>query len=903
MDSSEIAVETASYVGLGIDYAALEDKRCRRRQDRPGCVGYEPAGRRSTAAARTAAYAGCDDGEPSTDGTPMSPTPRGGRRPTKADKANRVIPVDDYDHPTAKRTNNPPAGLAHLDREATPTRTFVFDPHIDPQLQWAGKAEHAAIDVPAPSVHVHEVLSAEHIVKTVRRQREQAALFDVDTLDPRKAVEFYKHDQDWSNRMILGDSLLVMNSLLERERLAGKVQVVYMDPPYGVNYNSNFQAGVSNRSPKDGADEALTREPEMIQAYRDTWELHVHSYLTYLRDRLAVARELLADTGSVFVQIGEENLHRVGLVLDEVFGAENRVATITVVKTSGLGSRLLTRVADYILWYAKDTTAVKYRPLYFERLDDDAEALEKYDRVELADGKRRPMTAAERDDPTLLPSGARRYQLGDLTSQGFRQNTTVDYDFDGSTYHPGLNNCWKTTVEGLDRLKRLKRIEPTSRSLRYVRFVDDFPATKVTNVWTDTGAGAVSGKRYVVQTNPKIITRCVLMASDPGDLVLDPTCGSGTTAFACEQHGRRWITADTSRVALAIARERLLTAVYPYYELADPARGVDGGLRYGSVTRVTLGMLANQEPAEEIPLYDQPEVDRRRVRVSGPFTVEALSRYAVNPTIDAEPVEHISVDAADHVTVLLNALEKQGVPRPKGKPFPITSLTPLANAGALQAEGTVETNGSTRRFAVSLGPRFGAVTVAQVDEALRHAYGYDFIVFAGFAVNPDAQLALSDGKVGPVDVALLLANPDLLLGGLLRNTAASQTFRLYSSPDIAVKQTKDGWVLTVEGVDSYDAATGQVLSYGRSNVQAWFADEDYDGTVFRASQALFPVTDAWNRLSKALKGTIDAELVEQLHTWTSLPFEAGDYGRVAVRVITDDGNASEVVLDLPGAKR
>ncbi len=817
-------------------------------------------------------------------------------------QVDKVIPVEDYEHTDSTRVNNPPVGLAHLDREETPTRTLSYDPHLDPQLVWAGKVERSEVEVPAPSIHVHEELSAQKIVGSVRRQRLQQPLFDVDKLNPDEAVEFYRHELDWSNRMILGDSLTVMTSLLERERMGGKVQCVYLDPPYGVRYNSNFQPAIGSRTVIDGRDADLTREPEMIQAYRDTWELGVHSYLSYVRDRLIVTRDLLSDSGSVFVQIGEDNLHRVALLMDEVFGAENRISTISVQKTSGLEARLLTGVADYILWFAKDIELVKYRPLYVERLED-AASLEKYDKVELPDGARRTLTREEREDPSLIPHGSRRYQLDNLTSQGFRQNTTVEYEFEGKKYHPGPNNCWKTTVAGLDRLKSLRRLEATSRSLRYVRFVDDFPATRVTNVWTDTGAGEVSGKRYVVQTNPKIGARCVLMATDPGDLVIDPTCGSGTTAFVCEQYGRRWITIDTSRVALAIARERLMTVVYPYYELVDPVRDVDAGFRYRSLVRTTLGMFANDEPAEEIQLFDQPLVDRKKVRVSGPFTVEALSRYSVNP-FDPDISSPVPDDhAASHISTLLEALRVQGVPRPGGAPLKIESLSELSAAGPLQAEGVVDLGSRKSRFAVSLGPQFGAVTMAQVSDALRASIGFDLVVFAGFAVSADAQDKLSSGKLGGTDVALLLANPDLLVGDLLKNTSTSQTFRLYASPDANITKGADGYRVEVLGLDSFDAATGATTSFGKSGIQAWFLDDDHDGTVFRVSQAFFPVTDAWDKLQRALRATVDAALLSELHGWTSLPFDAGEHGRVAIRVVGNDGNTAELILDLPGAAR
>lgn len=813
----------------------------------------------------------------------------------KKKDANREVPVLDYEHSGSHRTNNPPAGLAHLDREETPIKTLQYDPHLDPQMQWAGKMERSIADIPAPSVHVHEELSAQKIVGSVRKQRLQPALFDVADLDPAKAVEFYKHDMNWSNRMILGDSLVVMASLLERERLGGQVQCIFMDPPYGIKYQSNFQPNISNREVRDGRDDDLTREPEMIQAYRDTWELGVHSYLTYLRDRFTVSRELLADSGSIFVQIGEENVHRVRVLLDEVFGEENFVSQITYQTTSSSSSTTaLASVSNYLIWYARDRHALKFRPLFYPKVDTrsfDA----KYTSIELADGSRRTMTRDEQSGVTELPVGARRFRLGPMTSQSASDSTTFAVEIDGKSIKPRKGG-WKTNQAGMEKLIEARRVQLTGSSLAYVRFLDDFEGSPISNVWTDVSSGDVGSKRYVVQTSPSIIARCMMMTTDPGDLVLDPTCGSGTSAFVSEQYGRRWITIDTSRVAMAIARERILTAIYPFYELIDPVRGVDGGLRFETLKRTTLRSITRGEQAEEVPLVDRPVVNSKLLRVAGPFTVEALSRYAVNPDDDAPSTASIVEDAAGHVDTLLEALRTQGIPRPGAKPAKIESLTSLSGASALQAEGVLDRDGKKVKFAVSLGPRFGAITMAQVSDALQDSIGFGMVVFAGFAVAADAQAQLATGKVGGSDVALLLANPDLLAGDLLKNTSSSQTFRLYVSPDVRVEKGKDGWKVTVEGVDSFDASTGDVTSFGKSGIQAWFLDDAYDGRVFRVSQAFFPVTHGWEKLSRALRGTVDAEIVEELHSWTSLPFDLPESGKIAVRVIADDGNASEVIL-------
>lgn len=554
-------------------------------------------------------------------------------------------PTGDYRH-DATRKNNPPAGLIDLDKPPPqPRRTYAYDPHLDPQLQWAGKAEHTSFDVDTVSLHIHERISAQAIMRAVKREDAQRSLFGGDDLPESKAIDFYAHDVGWANRLVLGDSLLVMNSLLEREQMAGKVQCVFIDPPYGVKFNSNFQPLISRREVKDGDDRSLTREPEQIQAYRDTWTLGVHSYLTYLRDRLLLSRELLAGTGSVFVQISEDNLHHARELMDEVFGADNFVTIISFAKTSGTTSKFIPTSNDYIIWYAKDLPNAKYRQLYSEK-SLMAGGGTAYGKVRLVDGSRRPLAPGERANPDLLPAGARVYRLDNVTSQSTGRDKGegaacwFSITVEGKAFTPGDRATWKTNEAGMARLLASGRLESTGTGAYYVRYLDDFPAYPLSNVWGDTGiAGFASDKRYVVETTTKAIERCILMVTDPGDLVLDPTCGSGTTAFVAEQWGRRWVTCDTSRVALSLARQRLLTAKFPYFRLRSDK--VRDGFDYKAVPHVTLKSIAQnpkldecttqeerdraiRQSADKETLYDQPEEDKGKVRVSGPFTVEAI---------------------------------------------------------------------------------------------------------------------------------------------------------------------------------------------------------------------------------------------------------------------------------------
>jgi adenine-specific DNA-methyltransferase len=810
-------------------------------------------------------------------------------------KSDKEIPIEGYAHSEATRTNNPPVGLAHLDRDETPSVKYAYDPNLDPQMVWTGKAERESFEIPAPSIHVHEELSAQKIISSVRKNRLDNFLFDFEELDPGASVEFYQHELSWSNRLILGDSLIVMNSLLNRERMAGQVQAVYMDPPYGVKYNSNFQPRIGDTSVKDRNDADLTREPEMIQAYRDTWELEVHSYLTHMRDRLMVSRALLSDSGSIFVQISEENVHRVRILLDEVFGANNFVRMISYVTTSGFAaSNVISRAGDYILWFAKDVTKMRVNPIWTHSPDRSG-----YSWVELSDGTRRRMTKDEQNDSSLLPSGSKVFKASALTSQDATKDSQP-FEFEGKTYFPEANRHWTARYpDGMNALVRANRIVAAGKTLAYVRYAEDFPYKQLTNLWSDTGiAGFTSDKRYVVQTSTKVIERCLQMVTDPGDLVLDPTCGSGTTAYVAEQWGRRWITIDTSRVSTAIARERLLTATFPSYALSDEARGIDGGLEYQTARRVTLGSIANNEPSEEIVLVDSPKVNKAKTRVSGPFTFEALSRYALNPFEEAPAEVTSGSKNSDHIEQLLDALKTMGIPQAGKKPIQIKELNIIEGIGSIQAEGVADIDAKPTRFAVSIGPKFGPITIAQVQDALTSSIGYGLVVFAGFAVSPDAAEKLSAGKLGASPVSLLLANPDLLLGDLLKNTKSSQTFKLYSAPDVTVDKEGSVYMVTVNGVDTFDAASGEQTSLGTAGIKAWLVDTDYDSQVFSATQAFFPDSDGWSNLQKALRNSIDSEVLEQLSGWTSMPFEKGESGKIAIRVITQDGNSAEVIKTL-----
>jgi len=563
------------------------------------------------------------------------------------------LPMGDIRHPGSKRKNIPPAKIAAEGVvPAVPKAEYAYNPHLppvlrfdqhggpdelpelleearrrpltddetallaealrnqQPWLEWTGKREKPGFAVDPVALHIHERISAQAILKVAARQDASKFLFADPEQEYHEAVQFYRHDVDWANRLILGDSLQVMSSLAQREDLAGKVQMIYMDPPYGINYRSNFQPEVGKRDVKD-KQEDLTREPEMVRAYRDTWHLGIHSYLSYLRDRLVVAKELLADTGSVFVQISDENIHRVRMLMDEVFGVENFFSLITTKKLSPLGTGGMANVADYLLWYARDSSRVTFRPI-FERKAAGSES--RYDYVDLPSGERRRLTADELDKLDDLPADWAVFCPQGMLSSGSTPTCMFDFEFVGTKIRANRKS-WRTNREGMNRLLRADRLTLQGSLPYLIAYHADNPLMTMTNMWSDGGSASTSYEKvYVVQTPSRQVEKCLLMTTDPGDLVLDPTCGSGTTAYVAEQWGRRWITTDTSRVAVAIARQRLLTAKFDSYRTKGTVRDKQGnevpdpssGFIYKTVPHIMLKSIAQNVALDPIFARNEP---------------------------------------------------------------------------------------------------------------------------------------------------------------------------------------------------------------------------------------------------------------------------------------------------------
>jgi adenine-specific DNA-methyltransferase len=796
-----------------------------------------------------------------------------------------------------------------------------------PFLNWAGKAERHQISVPTVPLFVHERHSTKAILDGIRHRKAKGTTLDMfgdAKLDIGERLDAYEHQGPWQNRMILGDSLQIMNSMLEFEGLGGQVQMIYMDPPYGVKFGSNFQPFVRKRDVKDGADADLSREPEMVKAYRDTWEIGLHSYLTYLRDRLMLSRELLSNSGSVFVQIGADNLHHVMEVLEEVFSGANHVATISFKKTAGQTSHELAQTNDFLVWFARDKARLKYRPLFTRRMvgDDDA-----YVYLRHPNGSTTRATRDQLEGKTPFPQGSRLFRLQILQSQrqgrasGPGSAMHFPVKLEGKEFAPSGNRGWTTTREGMQKLIAAGRVMVQGNSLSYVRYFDDFPALALTSFWDDTQSGSAMDKLYVVQTNVEVIKRCVLLTTDPGDLVLDPTCGSGTTAYVAEQWGRRWITCDTSRVPLALARQRILTATFPYFVLKEPKVGPAGGFRYvrkqgktgdevgGLVPHVTLKSIANDElPAMEV-LFDRPEENGMVTRVSGPFVVEASIAPTQSLQYSRDNESALSgsgSDPATHIERMTQLLRQSKTLRlPENQSILLEGIRRLPEVEYLHAEA-VQPDGK-QRIAIVFGPEDGAISSDLVYNAASEAFflKYARLYFFGFAIQAKARELLEDRKKLRIPCFYIAVTPDVAMSDLLKTSRASEIFSVTGLPDFDVTMTgklnESGDALyqtTLAGLDVFDPSTLRQDSIPGELVPAWMLDTDYDGLSFHATQVFFPKTSAWSNLQKSLKATFEDSVWAHLAGTTSEAFALGDKRKVAVKVIDERGNELMRVREL-----
>lgn len=862
-------------------------------------------------------------------------------------------PTDAIKHSADKRVAIPTTELAGEEAAviaSEPTvseyRTFKndFERGRDPEIFWLGKYRNdddetcdTDLRVDIRSLYVHEDIQPEQLIDRLYHTSEsqsQPSLFGEelgnaidDELD--RVADYYRHHSDWKNRLIQGDSLLVMNSLLNREGMAGKVQTIYIDPPYGIKYGSNWQMKLNSRDVKDN-DQSLSGEPEMIKAFRDTWELGIHSYLTYLRDRLVLARELLTQSGSCFVQISDDNVHLVRNLMDEIFGSENFVSQIVYKKTSGAGSpgelTSIASVHDYILWYAKDKSQYKFRKLSIPKVYG-GEGSDAYKMIELADGRRLTIKEFEKETNSEFkyqnrPKGSKVFRLGDLTSQ--TNSSYYPITINGKTFLPSTTRGWRTGEEGMKRVIDANRVVATKNTLSYVLYFEDYPYIDLNSLWTDTSSSVGGDKLYVVQSGLKPVQRCILMTTDPGDLVLDPTCGSGTTAYVAEQWGRRWITIDTSRIALNIAKKRLMMATYPYYELFDKENSdIRQGFVYKTVPHITLKSLANDLEPEVETLYDQPLEDKKKLRVSGPFTVETLQSYNV---VSPEAVDDRPNEAEENRIFqqrIFSHLESNGVRNgDKSQKAVFYGMESVANP-FLHAKGYYKDAASDERLVYfHIGPKFGTVTKLAVNRAVqemrkRLSEGASWLVILGFSFEDNIND--EDYNRGIYTVSKVRMHDDLMQDGLLKKDKGAGSFITIGEPDIAIVNNSDGTChVEIRGLDIYDPIKDIVKPRSVEDIAYWEMDDNYNGTQFIVRSIHFcggdkKEFDDWRKglgnlfkssaktkkkAQDTLKVEFSDEIWETLYGFTSepIPYEPGR--QIAVRVVSQFGEESSKILTI-----
>lgn len=807
--------------------------------------------------------------------------------------------TESYIHKEKKRKNNPEVGLSVYDKALPRKSKYDYDPHLDPQLIWTNKSEKTSFEVPIVSLLTQEKINPKQIInKYLKETKYQSTLdhFFDKKIPLDKKIEFYQHDIDWTNRLILGDSLLIMNSLLNKEGMAGKIQMIYIDPPYGIKYNSNFQVDIGSKEVKDGQDDSLTREPEQIKAFRDTWELGIHSYLAYMRDRLLLCRSLLNDTGSIFVQINIENLNYVVQLMQEIYGKENLVSIIPFKKTTGTSTKIIPNICDFLVWYAKDKNSMKYHQLFFKKRID-MKTLKIFNKIELEDGSRRSLTPEEKSNG-LIPKGARLYTTNPLSSQGFSKTRSVPYKFKGKIYHPSKNRHWSVSHEGILNLDKNNRIYQTENTLRFIFYYDDFPIDKLTNLWDDTYNEA--NPIYVVQTSEKIIQRCILMTSDVGDLIFDPTCGSGTLSFVAEKWGRRWITCDTSRIAINLAKQRLICSFYDYYKINNSDKLE---FKYKKYSHISASTIAYDEEIDYEIIYDDPEIDKSIIRVSGPFTYETISSSQIMISIEESLGEdnEEAIDAKNFVEKVLFYLKHDGLSYPNNRKLKLKNIQSYSK-NFLHGCALTE-NGNEETVAISIGPEFGDVGLPQVEQAIYSVLHeqFNWLICIGFSFDEAAQIKLTHNKPDPkqLNCVMALINPDIEIEDLQKQPSGVQMFTVFGEPEIKLSKVDEEYQIELVAIDTYNPQTGEIESFTPEKINVWFVDEDFDEQTFLIHQMIFPNPNKQTkRIKKKLENLTDSSKIEYIIGTKSIPFEARSNKKAAIKIVDYRGNEILSVIDL-----
>ena len=834
-----------------------------------------------------------------------------------------------YEHADARRKNIPTSEdhvyMGDEERAGEPFSPSPAGSQGPVLLSWQRGRNVRTIRTDALPLYIHEKVSPEAFVKQLSEFKEQGVQADLfnhfNGFAPDARYDWYRYEGNWSNRMIRGNSVDVMASLAVKEKLAGQVQMVFFDPPYGISFDSNYQPSTRKRSGAGAPVEAAPRK-----AFRDTYINGLHSYLDTVFGVAVHARALLADSGSFFLQMGTENVHRLSVVLDEVFGAENRVATVAFAKAGATSAKYLPQVADWLLWYARDREHVKYRQLYEPLTRKEKLAhMSSYAMVELPDGSCRDLTRAEREDPDKnLPVGARLFRRMRIGSQG--ESTTgrsEPFHWDGTMYPCPPGEHWRVSHEGLDTLARKRRLIATDRgSLGWKRYEDEVPGRRIHNLWPEQQSPA--DMHYVVETAEATVERCILMATDPGDLVLDPTCGSGTTALSAERWGRRWITIDTSAIPIALCRQRLLSAVHRWHLTLDDTEGQvreaelagteirasgqagsnpAAGFVYERVPYVSAAHLAYDRPAESTLLFDKPLVKKGVRRISSPFTVESHSPWTyVSPSAPEDDARASERDLGIRENVM-KALETGGIAIPESAPGRwhfegIESWVDGSSATGITHTATLRSSGE--RIALAMVPDDRSANAVLVDrmavDAARNGFGKLVVIAFHFEAGVDRE------KRGKLEIVTVRANRDLTISELAPSKN-DNAFVLVGEPDVEIERLENGrYQARIVGYQVYDPGLGNVRPSGKaSDIDCWMMDTNYDGKSFFARRIHFPdkaEDKQIKRFRRELSYCIEPTQWQYMKSLTSAPFKRPSTGRIAIRIVTQYGDEMLAVLPL-----
>ena len=799
--------------------------------------------------------------------------------------------IKDYKH-EGKRKNIPEVGLvSSVTDKVSEKKKYEFDPFLNPQLNWSGKKEKNKLSIDTVSLNVHEKIKIDK-----KEDRIQLNFFDNLNFEKplNKALQFYQHEDDWSNRLIAGDSLLIMNSLLEKEGMHNKIQTIFMDPPYGINFKSNFQPFTNRKDVKDNDDDSIPHEPEMIKAFRDTWELDIHSYLSHLRDRVLLSKELLNETGSMFLQINDKNLHHVQEVMEEIFGKENYFGIICFQKVASplAAENSMPSKLDFLLWYAKDISKIKYHKLFYKRKSDIDVG---YNNIELENGERRKLTEDEINGKIKIPNG-KLFKPIDLFKSG--PGSKFEIEVDGKIYNSG-KKWWGQKKEDIQKLVDLKRVVPYGNSLTFIRYLNDFPYKQLENLWD--GLSGARDKVYVVQTNEEVIKRCILMTSDASDIILDPTCGGGTTAVAAERMGRRWITCDSSRVALNLSRKRIMTEVYNFYKFQNPEQGISGGIKYKQVERLTPSIIAQGHSGKKETIYLEPEIDNSLKRVTGPFTVEAVPSVRVKDLSKSSQ----SLEKNQQHDNYINEVLSTGIKTIEGKKINFLNIEKTKGYKFIHATGQIEEESSHRKVYLSFGPDYAPLEQTQVENAvyeLRENLSEEcLLIFCAFHFDPEASKDIDNLSHSKIKFLKSQMSVDMLTDDLRKKRSSNQSYWLIGQPDIEIKENKNYYTVKVNGFDYYNPLSkGEIISRGSKNIALWMIDCNYDERSVCPDQFFFPIEDKndWTKLKRTLKQEIDLEKIKFFQGTTSEPFKAGNHKKIAVKIVDNRGIESLVVKNL-----